>query len=173
MSGHFSKDVNFCVLSGLTLASGCERGRGAHAGEPGSALTERKFISTGRVRVSEAGSSARAGLTSFGVSVGSRTGGVSRLAAVRSDAPLPLAFSLQHPSDSARRLTRSLGPGGTRRNLAGLNSMAPGASVLGSQGPSGSLVLGRLVHTGYLRSSVIGDLFAMIAQFVISVHLVG
>lgn len=123
--------------------------------------------------VSETGSSAHVRLTSFGVGLGSRANGVPRLTGVGADAPLPLAFSLQHPSDSGRGLTGSLRPGVTGRNLVGLDSMASGASVLWSQGAGGSLLLGWLVYTGYLRSSVIGDLFAMVGQFVIRVHLVG
>lgn len=126
----------------------------------------------GGVCFSEAGSSAHMELTSFGVGVRSRAHGVSRFTGLAADAPLPLAFGLQHPSDGARRLAGSLGPGGARRNLAGLDSMAPGASALWSQGARGSLLRGRLVHTGHLRPSVIGDLFAMVGQFVIGVHLV-
>lgn len=103
-------------------------------------------------------SSAHAGLTSFGVSVRSRA---SRFTSLGADAPLPLAFRLQHTSHGACRLAGNLRPGVTSRNLVGLDSMAPSASVLWSQGTSGSLLLGRLVYTGYLRSSVIGDLFAM------------
>lgn len=124
--------------------------------------------------VSETGSAALVGLTSFGVGLGSRANGVSRLTGVgAADAPLPLAFSLQHPPDSGRGLTGSLRPGVTGRNLVGLDSMASGASALWSQGVGGPLLLGWLVYAGYLRSSVIGDLFAMVGQFVVRVHLVG
>lgn len=134
-------------------------------------MTERNFRFRGRASVSRTGSSARAGLTSFGVGLGRRADGVSRLAGVRAaDAPLPLAFSLQHPSDSGRGLTGSLRPGVAGGNLVGLDSMA---SALWSQGAGGSLLLGWLVYAGYLRPSVIGDLFAMVGQFVIRVHLVG
>lgn len=106
-------------------------------------------------------SSAHAGLTSFGVSVRSRANGGPRFTGFGADAPLPLAFSLQHPSHGACRLSRSLCPGVTSRNLVGLDSMAASSSVLWSRGATGSLLLGRLVYAGDLRSSVIGDLFAM------------
>lgn len=51
--------------------------------------------------------------------------------------------------------------------------MAPGTGVLWTQVASTSLLLSLLVYTGYLRSAVIGDLFAMIGQFIVWVHLIG
>lgn len=108
-------------------------------------------------------SSAHAGLTSFGVRVRSRADGAPGFAGLAADAPLPLAFRLQHPSHGACRWTGGgLRSGVTGGDLVGLDSMAPGASALWSQGASGPLLLGPLlVHAGYLRSSLVGDLFAM------------
>lgn len=107
-------------------------------------------------------SSAHAGLTSFGVRVRSGADGAPGFSGLAADAALPLAFRLQHPSHGAGRWTGGLRPGVTGGNLVGLDSMAPGASALRSQGASGPLLLGPLlVHAGYLRSSLVGDLFAM------------
>lgn len=75
-------------------------------------------------------SSEHAGLTSFGISLHDWENGISRFTRVSGDAPLPLGFGFEHPSNAARWLTDSLQPRVGRGNLVGFDSMAPSNSVL-------------------------------------------